>query len=77
MVTPSNILNELLYIISFDLYTLSKTLFHAKADNLSVSHFCYIWTIFTAEHVLTGMVTSSSAFKRITLYYQFWPVYRL
>jgi hypothetical protein len=46
MDTPSNILNELHYIISFNLYTLSKTLFHATEDNLPVSHFRYIWTLF-------------------------------
>jgi hypothetical protein len=46
MVTPSNTLNEFLYIISFDLYTLSKNLFHATEYKLSVSHFRYIWTLF-------------------------------
>jgi hypothetical protein len=46
MVMPSNTLNELLYIISFEPYNLSKTLFHATEDNLSVSHFRFIWTLF-------------------------------
>jgi hypothetical protein len=46
MVKLSNILNELLYIISFDLDTLSKTLFHATEDYLSVSHFRLIWILF-------------------------------
>jgi hypothetical protein len=31
----------------------------------------HIWTIFTAEHVLTRMVTSSNALLRFTLYYLF------
>jgi hypothetical protein len=38
--------NELLYIISFDLYTLSMTLYYATEHNLSVSHFLYIWSLF-------------------------------
>jgi hypothetical protein len=46
MVTPSYISNELLYIISFVLYTLSKTLIHATEDNLSLSHFRFFWTLF-------------------------------
>jgi hypothetical protein len=46
MVTPSNPLKEELYIISFELYTLSKTLFHVTEHNHSVSHFRYIWTLF-------------------------------
>jgi hypothetical protein len=43
MVTPRN---ELLYIISFDLYSLTKTLFHVTEHNHSVSHFRSIWTQF-------------------------------
>jgi hypothetical protein len=42
MVTSSKSLNEELYIISFNLYTLSMTLFHAT-HSISVSHVLYIW----------------------------------
>jgi hypothetical protein len=38
--------NELLYITSFDLYTLSMTLFDATEHNPSDSLFRYIWTLF-------------------------------
>jgi hypothetical protein len=38
--------NELLYIISFDLYTVSKTFFDAPWQNLTVTPVLYIWTLF-------------------------------
>jgi hypothetical protein len=38
--------NELLYIISFDLYTVSKTFFEATQHSLTVSHDLFIWTQF-------------------------------
>jgi hypothetical protein len=38
--------NELLYIISFDLYTLSVTLREATENYISVSHIIYIRTVF-------------------------------
>jgi hypothetical protein len=37
---------EFQYIFSFNVYTLSKTLFDTNEHNLSVSHFRYIWTLF-------------------------------
>jgi hypothetical protein len=52
--------NELLYITSFDLYTLSMTLFDATEHNLTVSLFRYIWTQFlllnTFWHELSRLV---------------------
>jgi hypothetical protein len=50
--------NELHYIISFDLYTLSKTLFHVTENNHSVSDFRYIWTQFL---LLIGFDTNDHA----------------
>jgi hypothetical protein len=55
--------NELLHNINFDLYTV-LTLF-------------IFYSNFTAEHILTRMVTPSKALLRIAIYYQFWSVYRL
>jgi hypothetical protein len=46
MVTPVTLCYVLLYIINFDLYTFSITLFDATEHILSVSHFRYIWTLF-------------------------------
>jgi hypothetical protein len=43
MVTTSN---EFIYIISFYVYTVSKTFFHADELNLTVIHVLYIWTLF-------------------------------
>jgi hypothetical protein len=53
--------NELLYIISFDVYTVSITLFDATKHNFKVSHVHYIWTIFTAEYNLTRKITAINA----------------
>jgi hypothetical protein len=38
--------NELLHIISFELYTLSMTLLDATEHYISVSHVSYIWIVF-------------------------------
>jgi succinate dehydrogenase hydrophobic anchor subunit len=58
MVKPQN---ELLYIITFDLYTLYKTLCDATEHNLSVSYFRSIWTLLlllnTFWHEWSGLVT--------------------
>jgi hypothetical protein len=52
---------ELLYIISFDQYTVSKTFFDATQQNLTVSHVLYIRTLFlllnTFLHEWSGLVT--------------------
>jgi hypothetical protein len=47
------------------------TPFDATEHSLSDFQFPYIWTIFTAEHLLPRMVTPCNAFKRNTLYFQF------
>jgi hypothetical protein len=53
--------NELLYIISFDLYTLSMTLLDATEHYISVSYILYIWTLFlmlnTFWHEWSRLVT--------------------
>jgi hypothetical protein len=49
--------NKLLYKIGFDLYTVYMTRFDVTEHNLTFTHVLYIWTIFTAEHVLTLLVT--------------------
>jgi hypothetical protein len=52
---------EFLCIISFHVYTVSKTLFDATEHNLSFSHFRFIWTIFlllnTFWHEWSRLVT--------------------
>jgi hypothetical protein len=57
---------EFLYIISFNVYTVSKTLFDATELNLSVSHFRYIWTLFlllnTFWQELSRLVTPCNEF---------------
>jgi hypothetical protein len=64
--------NEYLYIISFDVYTVSKTLFDANEHNISVSHFRYIWTLFlllkTFWHELSRLVTPCNEFLYIISY---------
>jgi hypothetical protein len=37
--------NELLYIINFELYTVSMTLFESTEHNVTCSHVIYIWTL--------------------------------
>jgi hypothetical protein len=60
---------QFLYIISFDEYTVSKTLFDATEPNLSVSHFRYIWTLFlllnTFWHEWSRLVTPCNDFLYI------------
>jgi hypothetical protein len=46
------ICNVLLYIINFELYTVSMTLFEYTEHNFSFSHDTYKWTNFTVKHVL-------------------------
>jgi hypothetical protein len=38
--------NGLLYITRFDLYTISMTVYDETEHNISVSLFCYTWTLF-------------------------------
>jgi hypothetical protein len=53
--------NEILYIICFDLYTVSMTLYDATKFNLTVTHVLYIWTLFlllnTSLHKWSSFVT--------------------
>jgi hypothetical protein len=58
LVTPCN---ELLYIISFDVYTVSKSFFDATWHNLSFSRSIHLDSIFTVEHILTRMITHFNA----------------
>jgi hypothetical protein len=58
MITTNNAFYELVYIINFDLYTVSMILFVTTEHNVTISHVIYIWTLnFTADHVLPRMVT--------------------
>jgi hypothetical protein len=61
--------NEILYIIGFYLYTFSMSLFDATYHNLKFSHIIYMFSIFTAEHILRRIISDSNDLKRITSYY--------
>jgi hypothetical protein len=60
---------KLLYIISFDLYTVSMTFWCNLTQSHSFSRSLHLDSIITSEHVLSGMVSHSNVLYRITLYY--------
>jgi hypothetical protein len=53
--------NELLYNISFDMYTVTKRFFDATNTISQFSRSFHMVSIFTVEHILTRMVTSNNA----------------
>jgi hypothetical protein len=69
--------NELLYITSFDLYTISMS-FSMQPNTISQFLTLFTsWLNFSTEHNLIRKFTHCNVLLGITLYYQFWTVYRL
>jgi hypothetical protein len=67
LVTPWN---DLLYIINFDLYTVSMTVFESTEHNVTFSHVIYIWPFILLQNTFCHELS-----RQVTLCYKLLSVF--